>query len=51
MATETEKCAHPPCRCAVSGEDKYCSQYCEDAGEDETEISCDCRHPGCSVAE
>jgi hypothetical protein len=43
-------CAHPACRCPVPEGKKYCSQYCEDAG-DEMEISCDCEHPGCALAE
>jgi hypothetical protein len=31
--------------------DDYCSQYCKDAGKDDVEISCDCGHAGCSLAE
>jgi hypothetical protein len=46
--TEIKKCAHPACDCTVSDKDKYCTQYCEDAG-DEVEISCDCGHTGCSL--
>jgi len=43
-----KKCAHPACQCTVSDDDEYCSQQCEDAG-DEVEISCDCGHPGCAL--
>jgi metallothionein len=46
--TETKKCAHPACSCAVTGENTYCSQSCEDAAE-MTEISCNCGHPGCEL--
>ena len=43
-------CAHPSCNCLVKEGEKYCSQYCDDAG-DTIEISCNCEHPGCSLAE
>ena len=39
-------CAHPACTCKVSEGEKYCSTYCEDAG-DTTELSCNCDHPEC----
>jgi hypothetical protein len=32
----------------VKSDDKYCSPYCNDAGDTE-EISCNCGHAGCSV--
>jgi hypothetical protein len=49
MAHEsTRKCAHPACTCKVSGETKYCSQYCQDA-KGTTEISCNCGHEGCAI--
>ena len=47
---EQKRCAHPACRCTVALDKEYCSQGCEDAGE-EVEISCDCSHPGCSLSE
>ena len=47
---KTQKCAHPACQCLVAKDEKYCSTYCHDAG-DTTEISCNCDHPGCSLAE
>jgi hypothetical protein len=51
MATNTmRKCAHPACDCEVTSDDKYCSTYCQDAG-DTMEISCNCGHPGCAVTE
>jgi hypothetical protein len=40
------KCKHPSCDCRVSGDEKYCSEYCENAG-DITEIGCGCEHPPC----
>jgi hypothetical protein len=43
-------CAHPACNCMVSKGEKYCSAYCHDAA-DTTEISCNCEHAGCSLAE
>jgi hypothetical protein len=47
---KTTKCAHPACQCLVSKDEKYCSAYCHDAA-DTVEISCNCDHPGCSLAE
>ena len=46
---DVKKCAHEACNCDA-GENDYCSQYCEDAG-DTTEISCNCGHVGCAVDE
>jgi hypothetical protein len=43
---EPEKCAHPICTCPAREDSKYCSAYCEDAG-DTTEIGCNCGHAGC----
>jgi hypothetical protein len=50
MDAKSKKCAHPACACLVDKDTKYCSQYCEDAGNT-TEISCNCAHAGCAVAE
>lgn len=50
MDAKSKKCAHPACTCPVGKDNKYCSQYCEDAGGT-MEISCNCGHAGCSVAE
>ncbi len=50
METTNKKCAHPGCECAVTGDNKYCSPYCSDAG-DTLEISCNCGHTGCAVGE
>jgi hypothetical protein len=33
-----KKCAHPVCSCKVSGQDKYCNEYCKDA-RDYTELA------------
>jgi|GraSoiStandDraft_41_1057321.scaffolds.fasta_scaffold2604856_1 hypothetical protein len=43
-------CAHPACICPVPEGEKYCSPYCEDAGNI-TEISCNCEHAGCALTE
>jgi hypothetical protein len=41
------KCAHIPCICTVPKGQKFCSDFCADAGSQETEIGCDCGHPAC----
>jgi hypothetical protein len=46
---DVKKCAHPQCRCSVAegGQfGKFCSEHCKEAG-DQTELMCDCKHPGC----
>jgi len=48
MSKETTKCAHQACKCVARPDSKYCSQYCDDAG-DTMEISCNCGHGGCSL--
>lgn len=46
---ENNKCAHEACVCMVMDDDKYCSEFCASAGDqDITEIKCDCGHPGCN---
>ena len=50
MPQGTKKCAHPACHCSVDAHNKYCSQYCQDAGRT-MEISCNCGHAGCAVSE
>ena len=42
---DMKKCAHPMCKCMTI--EKYCSNYCKDAG-DKVEIACDCKHAGCT---
>ena len=45
---DTKKCAHPQCKCLVTDGGQwgnYCSEHCREAG-DETELMCDCKHPG-----
>jgi hypothetical protein len=42
---DTKKCAHVPCTCQT--DQKYCSEFCEEAGAEEVEIGCDCGHPAC----
>ena len=50
MSKSPNKCAHPAGNCQVTGDSKYCSPYCEDAG-DTMEISRNCGHAGCAVTE
>jgi len=50
MPDKGRKCAHPACDCEVDKNTRYCSQYCEDAG-DTTEISCNCGHARCTQRE
>jgi len=50
MAQGTKKCAHPACQCQVGANEKYCSDYCKDAGNT-LELSCNCAHAGCAVSE
>jgi len=48
MPTEApDKCAHIPCACVAPAGQKYCSQFCKEAGAGESEIACDCGHPAC----
>jgi hypothetical protein len=45
-----QKCAHPACTCSVTKGGKwgkYCSEYCKEKGQ-QTELRCECRHPGCA---
>ncbi len=44
---EPKRCAHPACNCTVAEGNKYCRQYCHDAGKT-FELSCNCVHPGCA---
>ena len=49
MADEKQKtCAHEPCLCMVEAHEKFCGDFCRDAGADEVEIACDCGHPACT---
>jgi hypothetical protein len=41
-------CAHTGCNCARREDSKYCSPYCEAAG-DTLELACNCGHVGCGV--
>ncbi len=44
--TDQERCAHPACNCKRAPNSKYCSDYCERAG-DVIELRCGCLHPEC----
>jgi hypothetical protein len=48
MIKKETKCAHLPCICVPPEGEKYCTQFCKDAGSEETEIACDCGHPACT---
>ena len=49
MAEQEQKsCAHEPCQCTVPAGEKYCSDWCRDAGSKEVEIACECGHPPCA---
>jgi hypothetical protein len=39
------QCAHLPRVCIPPAGEKYCSQFCKEAGSSESEIACDCGHP------
>lgn len=41
-------CAHTGCTCSRREGSKYCSPYCEAAG-DTLELACNCGHDGCGV--
>jgi hypothetical protein len=46
---QTLKCAHPACTCQVpkgGPHGKYCSEYCKEK-RGQTQLRCECRHPGC----
>jgi len=42
---ETENKNVRTCRASCTGEGKYCSTACEEAGSDEVEIGCGVGHP------
>ena len=42
------KCANQLCNCSTGDNEKFCSEHCKDAvDQDIIEISCDCGHSGC----
>jgi hypothetical protein len=48
MAKNRHKCEHVNCQCKVPEDEKYCSEYCREAGEvDVIETGCGCEHPPC----
>ncbi|HEX5707643.1 MAG TPA: hypothetical protein VFX96_10130 [Pyrinomonadaceae bacterium] len=47
MADDTKRCAHPGCNCPPDDDEKYCSAYCEGAG-DTADINCRCGCPTCA---
>jgi hypothetical protein len=44
---QNKKCAHPACGCEARKDNRYCSQYCQDAGGT-LELTCACGHAGCT---
>ena len=46
---EQNTCAHIPCTCGVGAGERYCSDFCRDAGSEEVEIACECGHATCSL--
>ena len=48
---EQKTCAHIPCTCVVARGEKYCSDFCKNAGAEEVEIACECGHATCSLTE
>jgi hypothetical protein len=48
MAKDQSKCAHLPYVCVPTKDEKFCTQFCKDAGAEETEIVCDRGHPVCT---
>lgn len=42
------KCLHPVCQCILSEDEEYCSEDCENAGEDEP--ICECEHAECHLS-
>ena len=49
---DTNKCAHPACKCLVSKDGshgKYCSEHCKEAAK-MTELRCGCEHLACTHA-
>jgi len=47
---EKKKCAHLPCGCEVKPSQKYCGQACENAGDQDVEIACECGHSTCPAS-
>jgi len=45
---DQKKCAHEPCACDVAAGEKFCSDWCKEAGSEEVEIACECGHEPCS---
>jgi hypothetical protein len=48
VAKNESKCAYLPCVCVPPEGERYCRQFCKDAGSKKTEIGCDCGHPACT---
>ena len=50
-ADNKKKRAHLPCVCVPPSREKYCSQFCEDAGDEEAEIAWPAASPPVLVRE
>jgi hypothetical protein len=45
---DSNKCAHVTCECQRPNDNKYCSEYCEEAEKTGVvEIGCGCEHAPC----
>jgi hypothetical protein len=45
---DNDKCAHVGCECRVKEDEKYCSEYCENAEDTGVaEIGCGCELNAC----
>jgi len=49
-AKSKKKCAHEQCKCEVSFDKEYCSDFCAEADDiEEVELQCDCKHAPCAL--
>ena len=54
MESTAAKCAHPACKCSVTGGKRFCSTYCEQhmgQTNDSEKVACRCGHPDCGPTE
>lgn len=49
MQPNQRKCAHNACKCLISGDDIFCSPYCEKRADD-GEQTCHCDHEDCNMS-
>ena len=54
MKPTAAKCAHPACKCSVTGGKRYCSTDCEQhmgKTNDSEKVACRCGHADCGPTE